>query len=298
VAWRGLHITQAARLSLADGQIVIDQADGAVRLPLEDIGWVVIDTPQASLTTALIAALMHRGIAVVTTDARHTPSGIMVPFHGHYRQGAVAAIQAGVSAPLRKRLWQSVVQAKITNQSAALGRCGGDGRALSAMAALVGSGDPANVEARAARAYWAALFPDFRREDGTDRRNMLLNYGYAVVRACVARALVGTGLLPAFGIGHAGASNAFNLADDMVEPFRPVVDVAVHAMSDAGRRREGDPERAERQRLAALPLEPVRMGHETMSVLAATEAVAESLVRAMEARKKDKLMLPALCPPP
>jgi len=298
MAWRGLHITQASRLSLADGQMVIEQADGPVRLPLEDIGWVVIDTPQATLTTALLSACMSNGLAVITTDAQHTPSGILLPFHSHYRQGAVAALQCSISAPLRKRLWQSVVQAKIENQAQALAQCGGDGQALLAMAARVGSGDPANVEARAARAYWGALFPAFRREDGTDRRNMLLNYGYAVIRACVARALVGTGLLPAFGINHASASNAFNLADDMVEPFRPAVDLAVHALSKGGQRRDGEPEKADRQKLAALPLQPIRMAKETMSILAASEAMAESLVRAMETRKREALMLPALCPSP
>jgi len=293
MAWRGVHVTQAARLTLADGQMVVDQADGAARVPLEDVGWVVVDTPQATVTTALLAACMAAGVALVVTDAKHTPSGVMLPFHGHFRQAGVAAIQAGASAPMRKRLWQRVVQAKIANQAAALTACGGDGRAIAAMGGLVASGDAANVEARAARDYWRRLFPAFRREDGADKRNMLLNYGYAVVRAAVARGLVAAGLLPAFGIGHANAANAFNLADDMVEPLRPLVDRAVWAMSDGGRAREGEPSLAERRELAALPLVPVRLGRETMTVLAATEAVAESLVRALEGKRAGSLVLPA-----
>ncbi|MCX7382719.1 MAG: type II CRISPR-associated endonuclease Cas1 [Alphaproteobacteria bacterium] len=292
MAWRGVHVTNKARLSLADGQMVVEQADGAVRLPLEDIGWVVVDTPQATVTLALLTACMAAGVAVVVTDARHTPSGVMLPFHGHYRQGAVAAMQAAVSVPLRKRLWQAVVRRKVENQAAALAQCGGDGRAVAAMAGLVASGDAANVEARAAREYWGRLFPSFRREDGTDKRNMLLNYGYAVVRSAVARGLVAAGLLPAFGIGHASASNAFNLADDMVEPLRPLVDVAVWRMSDGGRARDGEPDIGERRALAALPLGSARMGRETMSVLAATEAMAESLVRAMEGKRVGALVLP------
>jgi CRISPR-associated protein Cas1 len=294
MAWRGVHVTNPARLSLADGQLVVEQADGCARLPLEDIGWVVVDTPQATVTMALLSACMAAGVAVVATDGRHTPCGVMLPFHGHYRQGAVAAVQAGVSAPLRKRLWQAVVRRKIENQAAALGQCGRDGRAVAAMAALVGSGDAENVEARAAREYWGTLFEGFRRGDGTDKRNMLLNYGYAVVRAAVARGLVAAGLLPAFGIGHASASNAFNLADDMVEPLRPLVDVAVWRMSGDGREREGEPEIGERRELAALPLAAARMGRETMSVLAATEAMAESLVRAMEKKRTGALVLPGL----
>lgn len=292
MAWRGVHVTQPARLSLADGQMVVEQADGAARVPLEDIAWAIVDTPQATLTSALLSACMAAGVALVFTDARHTPSGLMLPFHGHFRQAGVAAVQAGASAPLRKRLWQALVQAKIANQAASLAACGGDGRAVAAMAGLVGSGDPANVEARAARAYWGALFPRFRREDGADKRNMLLNYGYAVVRAAVARGLVAAGLLPAFGLQHSSAANAFNLADDMVEPFRPLVDRQVWEMSDSGRAREGEPDLADRRMLAALPLRPVLLGRERMTVLAASEAVAESLVRALEAKRAGALLLP------
>lgn len=294
MAWRGVHVTQPARLTLADRQLVVDQADGAAKIPLEDVAWLVIDTPQATLTTALLAACMAAGLAIVTTDARHTPSGLMLPFHGHFRQGAVAMLQADISAPLRKRLWQNVVQAKIVNQAAVLNGAGGDGRAIAAMAGLVGSGDVTNVEARAARAYWGELFAKFRREDGADKRNMLLNYGYAVVRAAVARGLVAAGLLPAFGIGHASGSNAFNLADDMVEPFRPFVDRLVLRLSDGGRISEGEPSLSERRELAALPLQSVRMGNEVMTLLAATEQVAESLVRAMELKTPAVLVLPSL----
>ena len=294
MAWRGVHVTQPARLTLTDGQLVVDQADGVARIPLEDVAWLVIDTPQATLTTALLAACMVAGLAIVITDARHTPSGLMLPFHGHFRQGAVAMLQADISAPLRKRLWQTVVQAKIVNQAAVLNGAGSDGRAVAAMAGLVGSGDVTNVEARAARAYWAELFAKFRREDGADKRNMLLNYGYAVVRAAVARGLVAAGLLPAFGIGHASGSNAFNLADDMVEPFRPFVDRQVLRLTDGGRISEGEPSLSERRELAALPLQSVRMGNEVMTLLAATERVAESLVRAMELKTPAVLVLPSL----
>jgi len=292
MAWRGLHVTKAARLSLADGQIVIVQDDGEARLAIEDLAWLVLDTPQVTLTTALLSACMEKGVALVTTDGRHTPSGVMLPFHGHYRQAGVSALQASCSAPLRKRLWQVVICAKIGNQAANLERCGGDGRALTAMARLVASGDPDNVEARAARDYWQALFPDFRRSDSNDKRNMLLNYGYAVVRAAVARGLVAAGLLPAFGIGHASVANAFNLADDMIEPFRPFVDRLVWELADRGSSGKGEPSLAERRALAALPLEAVQLGRETMTLLAATEMVAEGLVRAFELRSAKVLRLP------
>ncbi len=294
MAWRGLHLTQPARLTLADGQMVVSQADGDVRLAIEDIAWVVLDTPQATLTTALIAACMEAGVALITTDARHTPSGLLLPFHRHHRQAEVAALQVAASAPLKKRLWQVIVQAKIGNQASALVRCGQDAQALRAMARNVGSGDPDNVEARAARHYWGCLFPAFVRENDADRRNMLLNYGYAIVRSAVARAAVAFGLLPALGLHHASISNAFNLADDLVEPFRPFVDAVVWGMSQQGRLSDGTPTVADRRTLASLLTGEARFGRETVTLLTASEQTAESLVRALEAASPALLRLPSL----
>jgi len=296
MAWRGVHITQPARLSLADGQLVISRTDGDVRLPIEDVAWVVIDTPQVTLSTALIAACMDAGMVVVTTDATHTPSGMLLPFHRHHRQAEIAALQVGLSLPLKKRLWQTIVQAKIANQAAVLTENGQNAAALLAMTRLVGSGDPDNTEARAARAYWPRLFTDFIRDDGGDKRNALLNYGYAVVRSAVARALVAFGLVPAFGVNHASITNAFNLADDMVEPFRPFVDRRVWRQTNEGKESKGQPTVQERQALASLLTEETRLGAETVTLLVATERAAESLVRAMEGNSAALLQLPRLEP--
>ena len=294
MAWRGVHITQAARLSLTDSQLVVNREDGEIRLPIEDIAWMVIDTPQVSITTALLSACMDAGMAIITTDRTHTPSGLILPFHRHHRQAAIAAMQIGTSAPLKKRLWQIVVQAKIANQATSLETVGQDAAALRSMARLVGSGDPDNVEARAARAYWPRLFVDFIRDDANDKRNALLNYGYAVIRSAVARALVAAGLLPAFGINHASIVNAFNLADDMVEPFRPFVDRAVWTLTDKGRIAQGATTVEERRTLASLPTLETRLGGENVTLLVATERVAESLVRAMEMASPPLLLLPKL----
>lgn len=293
MAWRGLHLTRGARLTLADQQLVIAQEETALRVALEDIAWIVLDTPQVTLTTALISACMEAGCVIVTTDARHMPSGLVLPFHQHYRQAHIAALQLAATAPLKKRLWQRIVRAKISAQAACLVAQGGDAAPLLAMEKLVGSGDPENVEARAAREYWRRLFPDFVREDGADRRNMLLNYGYAVLRACIARALVASGFLPCLGLHHESAANAFNLADDLIEPFRPFVDARVCALSEGGRQREGDLTVADRQALATLPLEEARMGRERVSLLTASELCAASLVRALEAVSPAVLRLPS-----
>ena len=294
MAWRGVHITQPAKLSLSDGQIAIAREDGDVRVPIEDVAWMVIDTPQAVLTSALMSACMDAGMVMIVTDRTHTPSGMILPFHRHHRQAQIAAIQIDASLPLKKRLWQTMVQAKISNQAAALSACGLDAAPLVAMSRLVGSGDQDNIEARAARAYWSRLFVNFIRDDASDRRNALLNYGYAIVRSAVARALVASGLLPAFGVYHASITNAFNLADDLVEPFRPYVDRAVWQMTERGRTAKGGTTVEERRTLASILTETTAFGRETVSLLVATELAAESLVRAMEQKNAALLQLPRL----
>ena len=280
MAWKGVHLTKPSRLSLSDGQLVVEQ-DAIVRIALEDIGWIIVDDPRVTLTSTLLSACMAAGIALLISDARHTPSGVVLPFHTHHRQAAVAAAQLALSEPRKKRLWQAIVKAKVENQAGcleALKRPGAEG--LYAMATRIGSGDPDNVEARAARAYWQSLFDDFVRSDDEDRRNKLLNYGYAVVRAGVARALVACGLLPSIGLHHASETNAFNLADDLVEPFRPIVDAAVYGITGPAKPKTSDLTLEDRRLLAGLLLRDVQIGPDITSLLVATEQAAESLTRA------------------
>lgn len=295
MAWKGLHLTQAARLSLADNQVCVKQDVGEVRLALEDIAWIIIDTPQASLTSALMAACMEAGIALVFTDERHTPSGLALPFHRHHRQGAVAKLQIEAKDSVKKRLWQTLVRAKISNQAAALAALNrNDATTLREIARHVEPDDPDNVEARAARFYWGRLFEDFVRDDANDRRNKLLNYGYAVVRAGVARALVASGFLPAFGLKHDGAANAFNLADDMVEPFRPFVDLLACKTFGEGADKNGELSLDDRRTMAGALLVDGKVGGSEVSLLVAAEMAAASLVRAFEHEKASLLELPVL----
>ena len=295
MAWKGVHISRPARLSYKDTQLVVEQDEGSVTMPVEDVAWIVLDSAQATLTASLVAACMEAGIVIVFSDVRHTPSGMALPFHRHHRQAAVAALQMGLTVPLKKRLWQALITAKIENQAACLKHCGKAPTSVAAMAKLVTSGDPANVEARAAREYWGLLFADFIRSDDSDLRNKMLNYGYAVVRACIARALVAHGLLPCFGLFHDSAANAFNLADDLFEPFRPLVDRKVFTMSHGAK---GDLTVEHRRALAAILGTDVRLNGETVSVLIATERASEGLVRAMEASSPALLCLPRFEQPP
>lgn len=292
MAWRGLHLSRAARLNTADGQIVIAQDDGEVRLALEDVAYIILDAPHATLTSTLLSACMEHGIALIVTDARHTPNGLLLPFHSHHRQAGIAAMQLALTEPLKKRCWQRIVIAKIHNQAAHLENAGRDGvTVLRAMSGLVGSGDADNVEARAARSYWGHLFDDFARSDETDLRNKLLNYGYAVVRAGVARALVAFGCLPSLGLHHASITNAFNLADDIVEPFRPFVDALARECA-LEREKFDDLTLDDRRTMAGILMRNCRIGGEQVNLLVATEKAAESLVQAMESGSAALLKLP------
>lgn len=294
MAWKGLHLTRGARLSLADHQLCVKQNDGEVRLAIEDLAWIVIDTPQATLTSAVISACMNAGVALIFTDDRHTPCGLTLPFHRHHRQGGVARLQADAKDGLKKKLWQVLVRAKICNQAAALATLDHpDATTLKEIARHVGPDDPGNVEARAARFYWGRLFADFIRDDATDRRNKLLNYGYAVVRAGVARALVASGLLPALGLKHDGAANAFNLADDVVEPFRPFVDLLAHKTFNGGNKTD-DITLDDRRAMAGALLLNGRMGDSGVTLLVAAELAAASLVRAFEHQKAALFEWPVL----
>jgi CRISPR-associated protein Cas1 len=294
MAWRGLHLSNPARLTLADQQCVVGQESGETRLPLRDIAWIVLDTPQATLTTALASAAMEHGIAIIITDARHHPCGVLLPFHQHYRQAEVAAIQVNTAEPVRGALWQLLVRGKIEAQAALLRHAHRKFAPLAAMVRHVQPGDPTNIEARAARHYWGELFPDFTRSNESDLRNAMLNYGYAVLRAAVARGLTAAGLLPALGLHHASNLNPFNLADDVIEPFRPVVDQLVWRMSMQQQGSAGQLTVHHRQTLAGLLLQPVQLGADQVTCLAATEMVATSLVRALETASPAALLIPRL----
>jgi CRISPR-associated protein Cas1 len=230
-----LEIAQNDRhLSLYRGFVCIkDHQDEIGRVALDDLTVVMLTADQISFSKAVVTALMERGIPLVSCGRNYHPDGVMLPYGTHYQQAGVLAQQIALSEPRRKRLWQQVVQAKITQQRQVLlwypanDKAGG-ADALQQLVSRVKSGDPENTEAQAARLYWPALFgADFRRDHTASGRNSFLNYGYAVVRAATARALVGAGLTPALGLHHHQAGNAFALADDLMEPFRPMVDALV-----------------------------------------------------------------------
>ncbi len=213
-------------------QLVIEKGEETLgSVPIEDIGVLIIDSPQITMSSGLISYLAEANVALIFTDAKHLPSSISIPFSGHSTQTKILQQQVAISAPQRKRMWTDIVSAKIAGQARSLELAGKDGTGLLEISKRVPSGDPKNLEAYAARIYWQRLFgTDFRRDRDADDANKLLNYGYAVLRASMARAIVATGMHPAFGIHHTNQYNPMPLADDLMEPLRPFIDARVFAI--------------------------------------------------------------------
>lgn len=296
MAWRGLHISRPSYLSLEQARIRVrqdDDVDGeALTFPLEDVAWIILEDGRSTLTARLIAACMTEGTPVVFCDQRHLPCGVALPFHQHHAQTQISRAQIALTAPFKKRLWQTIVRAKIAGQALNLRYAQHpDHQMLKAIATRVRSGDPDNVEARAARYYWPRLFDGFSRGDETDLRNGLLNYAYACVRAAIARALVASGFIPSIGIHHDGGLNPFNLADDMIEPFRPVADrtVVEHLVARA---EQDEMTLDDRRAMAAIMTREIIIEGEQMSLLSAVESSVESLRRAVESNDPTSLRLP------
>lgn len=229
MGWRSVVIARPARLDFHQRRLRVRQQDNTAEVPLEDVSILLIEHAQVTLTSALLSALAEAQVAVLTVGRDHHPNGVLLPYLPHSRALKVMRAQLEVSLPTQKRLWQAIVQRKIRNQAAVLmlAGCASGARILNAMAADVRSGDIGNLECQAAQRYFRALWGD-RFNRGQDRfLNAAMNYGYALIRAAIARSLVAYGFLPAFGIHHRSEQNAFNLADDLIEPYRPLVDAHV-----------------------------------------------------------------------
>lgn len=229
---RIIEISNAARLSLKNQQMVVEREGfDTTTVPIEDIGVLILDNAAISHTQGLLTACFENNVAVLICDRKHMPSAVFLPLDGNSLHSKTIARQIQITEPTRKRLWQMIVQAKIREQSKVLQNTVGDNQPLPAFAERVKSGDPDNIEAQAARIYWQKLFgEDFRRDPDGSGINILLNYGYAVIRAAVARAIVSTGLHPSLGLHHHNQYNNFCFADDLVEPLRPAVDMKVYTL--------------------------------------------------------------------
>lgn len=205
------------------------------RVPLDDIAAVIANAHGLTYSNNLLVALAERGAPLVVCASNHRPSAILWSADGHHEQAGRMADQAAAGRPLKKRLWTQLVVAKIESQRDTLESVGAAHEGFSLLARKVRSGDPDNVEAQAARRYWPRLFgPDFRRDRQAEGTNAMLNYVYTVLRAGAARAVMASGLHPSLGLSHRQRGNAFALADDLMEPFRPLADLLVYDLVKAG----------------------------------------------------------------
>ena len=286
--------SEPAHLTVRLDQLLVQRNGETVgSIPCEDIGMLVVDQPQTTYSQAALAGLARSDAVLVVCGHDHLPAALLLPLADHSRVVWRVAEQVAVSKPLRKQLWKQLVRAKIRAQAMNLSAECPARQKLLELAKKVRSGDPANVEAHAAKVYWQRWLPDgpFHRDQDGDGVNALLNYGYAIVRAAVARALVAAGLLPALGLFHANRSNAFCLADDLMEPLRPLVDRRVRALH----RRGCDQLNPKAKRgLLELLAERVRMGHERGPLMVNLHRMAASLVRCYQG-ESDRLEIPRAC---
>lgn len=265
-------------------------------IPIEDIGIVILDDHRLVITQGLIESLIENNVAIVTCDKSHLPTGLMLNLAGNKLHSAKFKWQLEASQPLMKQLWQQTVKAKILNQARLLKKLGIEADNLVRWSGEVRSGDPDNLEARAAAYYWKKLFsdlPDFRRNRDGLPPNNLLNYSYAILRAIIARSLVGSGLLPVLGIHHHNQYNHYCLADDIMEPYRPFADELVVNLVRNGEdfRELGT---SVKKQLLGVATVDTRFGRERSPLMIAAQRTTASLARCYDGAEK-KINYPEIC---
>ncbi|MCL1902344.1 MAG: type II CRISPR-associated endonuclease Cas1, partial [Alphaproteobacteria bacterium] len=297
MGWRILHLMKPCKISVKNKQLFYEPGDGeSFTLPIEDLSVVVFDTQYISLSAALLAAFAEHGVVAFSCDQTHQPSGVFLPYHEHSRYSEMAHLQIAASEPLKKRIWSEIVRQKILNQAAVLELLEkNNSEMLVAIAGRISSGDPDNREGYAASIYWKSLFEDFVRRDDGNIINSALNYGYAILRGCVARNVVATGLLPCFGVHHSNNLNQFNLVDDLIEPYRPFVDYIVANMN-FGDATSLTP--ALKKELVSAVMHTCYINDNEIQILKAVEITAESCARAIRDKDFRILKLPEFKGPP
>ncbi len=294
MVWRSVVISQPAKLKREHFSLVIEQAQSA-RVPFEDIAVIVLNNREITLTHPVLSACAEYGIGLYSTGDNHQPNGVLLPFLSHSRATRMMRLQLSLDKPQAKRAWAEIVKSKISNQAICLklAKCG-DMERLESYASRVRSGDVENMEAQASSYYFPILFGKGFHRAQDCWVNAALDYGYAILRGAIARALVAHGFQPNIGLFHRSEQNAFNLADDVIEPYRALVDL--HVFHNTNLHAPPDKELApvDKVALVALLNVDIQMPRGTMSVLASVEQTVESLVRLFDGADETVLELPKL----
>lgn len=292
---RTIYFGNPAYLHVLNKQLVIDlkqETASSASIPIEDIGIVMLDHPQITITHEVIKSLLSNNAIVVSCNESHMPLGMMHPIDGHHLASKNFRAQVECSLPLKKQLWQQTIIAKIANQAAVLDRLGKQSNRLHVLVKNVLSGDSENCEGQAAAYYWRTLFQDFTRDPEGDPPNNLLNYGYAILRAIIARALVSSGLNTILGIHHHNQYNAYCLADDIMEPYRPYVDYLVYNLcKDNNLARYLDKET--KAKILSIATIDIKFGKTTSPLMVGVSHTTSSLVSCFLGHKR-KIEYPIL----
>ncbi|MCK9481883.1 MAG: type II CRISPR-associated endonuclease Cas1 [Bacteroidia bacterium] len=308
---RTLYFGNPAYLSLNLKQLVVKlpeieqdanmpeqvKKEAIASIPIEDIGLLILDHSRITLTQALMSELLENNVALITCNSTHHPCGMMLNLDGNTLQAKRFMAQIESSLPLKKQLWQQTVKQKINNQGILLEKQRqGDAQMLYNMAKQVRSGDPENFEGRAAAYYWQHIFgveSNFIRDREGNKPNTWLNYGYSILRACVARSLVGSGLLPTLGIHHRNQYNSYCLADDIMEPYRPFVDELICGLLHKFPKTEGELTTEIKKELLIIPAIDVEIDNNKSPLMVALQRTTAGLVKCFEG-KANKIPYPAM----
>lgn len=304
---RTIYLGNPYYVCVKDKQIELQVPEGkgadkllTKKIPIEDIGILILDHQQITITHVVLQQIAAYNIALVSCDANHMPASLLMPLEGHNTQQERFRAQIEASEPLKKQLWQQTVKAKIRNQAELLKKVGHveESKSLMQWANDVVSGDTANLEARAAALYWKTLFAEFITDFTRDRWGMFpnnfLNYAYAILRATVARSLVGSGMLPTLGIHHKNKYNAYCLADDIMEPFRIYADELVYEIVSEYNGQIYELDKTQKARILGLPAREVILNGQRSPMMVALQRTTSSLSQCYEGGGR-KILYPEFC---
>ncbi|MCS6820532.1 MAG: type II CRISPR-associated endonuclease Cas1 [Microscillaceae bacterium] len=292
---RTLLFVNPVRIRTKNEQLIIQLENETQPIPIEDVGYIVLDNAEIYISPPAIEKCLQYNVAIVYCDSKHLPCGMLLNLEANTLQQERFEAQIQTSEPLKKQLWKQIVEAKILNQALLLEKIGQKAEVLFQKSKQVQSGDTTQQEAQAARIYWANLFPKeiaFYRARTGNPPNHLLNYGYAIIRAAMARALAGAGLLATLGLHHHNRYNAFCLADDMMEPYRPWVDRAVCELVGSGEDYQAI-NKTHKIRLLNVLAEDSELKNETIPLMNAMQTSAVSLVKCFMGKSR-KLVFPTI----